>query len=101
MSEPRTRKPPAPQRPQSRLGADDLHLFNEGTHYRLAGKLGAHLVSIGKRTGTQFAVWAPNAQAVSVIGDWNGWSHGTDPLSVQGNSGIWEGFVPCVGPGAA
>jgi 1,4-alpha-glucan branching enzyme len=101
MSEPRTRRPPAPRRPKSRLGADDLHLFNEGTHYRLAGKLGAHLVPIGKQTGTQFAVWAPNAQAVSVIGDWNGWSHGADPLSAQGNSGIWEGFIPDIGHGTA
>ncbi len=101
MSEPRTRKRPAPRRPKSRLGADDLHLFNEGTHYRLGEKLGAHPVSIGRRTGTQFAVWAPNAKAVSVIGDWNGWSHGADPLSSTGGSGIWEGFVPDVGHGAA
>jgi 1,4-alpha-glucan branching enzyme len=101
MSEPRTPKPPAPRAPKSRLGADDLHLFNEGTHYRLGEKLGAHPISIGKRTGTQFAVWAPNAQAVSVIGDWNGWAHGADPLSAQANSGIWEGFVPEVGHGTA
>ena len=65
MTEPGTRKPPAPRRPKSRLGGDDLHLFNEGTHYRLAGKLGAHPAAVGKRTGTQFAVWAPNAKAVS------------------------------------
>jgi 1,4-alpha-glucan branching enzyme len=101
MTEPRTRKPPAPRRPKSRLGADDLHLFNEGTHYRLAGKLGAHPAAVGKRTGTQFAVWAPNAKAVSAIGDWNGWAHGADPLSSAGGSGIWEGFVPGVGHGTA
>src|SRR5690348_15236 len=100
MTEPRTRKRPAPRQPKSRLGGDDLHLFNEGTHYRLAEKLGAHPAAIGKRTGTQFAVWAPNAGAVSVIGDWNGWTHGADPLSAAGGSGIWEGFVGDVGPGA-
>ena len=88
MSEPRTRKRPAPRGPKSRLGADDLHLFNEGTHYRLAEKLGAHPAVVGRRTGTQFAVWAPNAEAVSVIGDWNGWTHGADPLSSAGGSGI-------------
>jgi len=100
MTEPRTRKRPAPRQPKSRLGADDLHLFNEGTHYRLAERLGAHPAAIGKRTGTQFAVWAPNARAVSAIGDWNGWTPGADPLSGAGGSGIWEGFVGDVGQGA-
>src|SRR6185437_8006288 len=100
MTEPRTRKRPAPRQPKSRLGAEDLHLFNEGTHYRLAEKLGAHPAAIGKRTGTRFAVWAPSARAVSVIGDWNGWTPGADPLSSAGGSGIWEGFVGDVGQGA-
>ena len=84
---------------KSRLGADDLHLFNEGTHYRLARKLGAHTTTSGRKPGTAFAVWAPNARAVSVVGDWNGWESGRDPLAPRGGSGIWEGFVPAVGHG--
>ena len=74
----------------SRLTDDDLHLFNEGTHYRLHQKLGAHVSAGG---GVEFAVWAPNASAVEVAGDWNGWQGGT-PLTVRGNSGIWEGHDP-------
>jgi len=85
---------------KSRFTADDLHLFNEGTHYRLAGKLGAHTGTSGRKPGTAFAVWAPNAQAVSVVGDWNGWDSGRDPLAPRDGSGIWEGFVPAVGHGA-
>ena len=71
----------------SRLTDDDLHLFNEGTHYRLHQKLGAH---VSPRGGVDFAVWAPNAAAVEVAGDWNGWLGGT-PLAPRGHSGIWEG----------
>ncbi len=67
--------------PVSLLTAEDLHLFNEGTHYRLARKLGAHPMTSAGRRGTYFAVWAPNARAVSVIGDWNGWERGSDPLA--------------------
>jgi 1,4-alpha-glucan branching enzyme len=84
----------------SLLTADDLHLFNEGTHYRLARKLGAHTMKSGRRPGTYFAVWAPNARAVSVVGDWNGWESGRNPLAPKDGSGIWEGFVPAVGHGA-
>jgi 1,4-alpha-glucan branching enzyme len=86
--------------PVSLLTADDLHLFNEGTHYRLARKLGAHTTKSGRRPGTYFAVWAPNARAVSVVGDWNGWESGRNPLAPKEGSGIWEGFVPAVGHGA-
>ena len=71
------------------LTSDDLFLFNQGTHYRLYDKLGAHVVP----GGTQFAVWAPNARAVSVIGDWNGWRAGADPLTPRESSGIWEGRI--------
>lgn len=80
----------------SLLTADDLFLFNQGTHYRLYQKLGAHVVD----GGTSFAVWAPNARAVSVIGDWNGWRAGVDPLRPREASGIWEGVVRDIGHGA-
>ncbi len=79
------------------LSEDDLHLWNEGTHYRLYEKFGAHPVD----GGTYFAVWAPNAESVSVVGDWNGWDPSTDPLAARGVSGIWEGFVEDAGPAAA
>jgi len=73
---------------------DDLHLFNEGTHARLYGKLGAHRAKIGDCEGTYFAVWAPNADRVSVIGNFNAWDKESHPLSRRANSGIWEGFIP-------
>jgi 1,4-alpha-glucan branching enzyme len=79
-----------------RLADDDLYLFNEGSHVRAYGKLGAHSVE----GGTWFAVWAPNAEWVSVIGEFNGWEADRHPLEPRGSSGIWEGFVPGVGPGA-
>jgi 1,4-alpha-glucan branching enzyme len=102
MTEQRTpAKRPAARTVPSLLTDEDLHLFNEGTHYRLAQKLGAHPRTAGRRTGTQFGVWAPNAHAVSVLGDWNGWRSGADPLQPRGGSGIWEGFVAGVGHGAA
>ena len=80
------------------IGAIDLHLFNEGTHLHLYRCLGAHPASAAGQTGTYFAVWAPSAQSVGVIGDWNGWSD-PNPLSARGSSGIWEGFVPGIAPG--
>lgn len=70
---------------------DDVFLFNEGTHYRLYEKLGAH--ALGKGKGVAFAVWAPNARYVSVIGDFNNWDKGANPLSPVGSSGIWSGVV--------
>ena len=74
----------------SLLSDDDLHLFNEGSHLRLYEHLGAH----PREGGTWFAVWAPNASSVHVIGDWNGWDKARDPLARRsGGSGIWEGFV--------
>jgi 1,4-alpha-glucan branching enzyme len=78
----------------------DLYLLGEGDHYRLYEKLGAH---VGKRdgtAGTHFAVWAPNATQVSVIGDFNGWRPNQYPLQTRGSSGVWEGFIADVGPGA-
>jgi len=78
----------------------DLHLFNEGRHYRLYEKLGAHPVKVAGVSGTYFAVWAPNANYVSVIGDFNGWNTGSHPLHPRAQSGIWEGFIAGVGQGA-
>ncbi|HEX2642696.1 MAG TPA: 1,4-alpha-glucan branching protein GlgB [Thermoanaerobaculia bacterium] len=80
---------------KSLISAQDLYFFNEGTHYRLYERLGAH----PQEDGTFFAVWAPDAESVSVIGEWNGWTRGTDPLSPRGSSGVWEGFVAGAGPG--
>jgi 1,4-alpha-glucan branching enzyme len=84
----------------SRLDAQDLHLFNEGTHLRLWERLGAHVATVGGVEGTVFAVWAPNAEGVSVVGDFNDWDGTRDRLFVRGQSGIWEGFVPGVQRGA-
>jgi 1,4-alpha-glucan branching enzyme len=86
----------------SLLTEQDLHLFNEGTHYRLYHTMGAHpRVVGGKVTGVSFAVWAPNARQVSVIGDFNRWENDAHPLRPRGSSGIWEGFVPGLAPGAS
>ena len=82
------------------LGDVDLHLFNEGRHLRLWEKLGAHPCRVDGETGTAFAVWAPNAAQVSVIGDFNEWRAGAHPLRRLGGSGVFEGFIPGVGPGA-
>jgi 1,4-alpha-glucan branching enzyme len=82
------------------LGDTDLHLFNEGSHLRLWEKLGAHPGVVGTRKGTHFAVWAPEAERVSVIGDFNGWKADADPLALEGASGIWQAFVPGVERGA-
>ncbi|HEV2845804.1 MAG TPA: 1,4-alpha-glucan branching protein GlgB, partial [Thermoanaerobaculia bacterium] len=83
----------------SPITEQDLYLFNEGTHFRLYEKLGAHPGTDGDREGVWFAVWAPNAERVSVIGDWNHWDPRTDPMAVRGASGIWEAFVPAAEPG--
>jgi 1,4-alpha-glucan branching enzyme len=72
---------------------DDLYLFNEGSHYHLTDKLGCHLTALDGVAGATFAVWAPSANYVSVIGDFNGWDKGANPLRSRGGSGIWEGFV--------
>ena len=83
----------------SLLTDQDLFLFNEGSHFRLYNKLGAHLVTQDGADGTYFAVWAPNATHVSVIGDFNGWDKGRHVLRPKGNSGIWEGFIQGIGKG--
>ena len=81
------------------LSEEDLYLFNEGTHHRLHEKLGAHPLTVDEAPGVQFAVWAPDAEAVSVVGDFNGWVAGPHQLYPRGTSGVWEGFVPGVGKG--
>jgi 1,4-alpha-glucan branching enzyme len=78
----------------------DYHLFNEGTHTRIYEKLGAHLVTRDGVAGTQFAVWAPNARAVSLVGDFNGWNDSKTPLALGRHGGVWSGFVPGVGSGS-
>jgi 1,4-alpha-glucan branching enzyme len=83
----------------SLLTDNDLFLFNEGNHFRLYGKLGAHPLSVNGVDGTCFAVWAPDAEQVFVMGDFNGWDKGSHPLGSRGQSGIWEGFIPGVGHG--
>ncbi len=81
------------------LGDEDLHFFNEGTHHRLYDKLGAHPLSVDGVPGTYFAVWAPNAERVGVVGDFNEWSEASHPLGYRGISGVWEGFIAGVGEG--
>jgi 1,4-alpha-glucan branching enzyme len=84
----------------SLLTDDDLYLFNEGTHFELYRKLGSHCLTTEDGThGTYFAVWAPNARAVHVVGDFNGWNPQQHGLRPRGSSGIWEGFLPGVGKG--
>jgi 1,4-alpha-glucan branching enzyme len=78
----------------------DLYLFNEGTHFRLYEKLGAHPAGGRPSAGTHFAVWAPNAEEVSVIGEFNDWIPGADPLHPRGSSGIFEGTIAAARPGA-
>ena len=78
----------------------DAHLWSEGSHYRAYEKLGAHLDEENGTPGTRFRVWAPNAESVAVVGDFNGWSAGANRLSATGATGIWEGFIPGVAQGA-
>jgi 1,4-alpha-glucan branching enzyme len=85
----------------SLLTGDDLFLFNEGTHYDLWKKLGSHVVRTGEANGAYFAVWAPNAQSVSVIGDFNDWDKNRHHLRQRGSSGIWEGLIPDLQAGAS
>ena len=80
------------------LGDMDLYLAGEGTHHRLYERLGAHLHEIDGIRGISFAVWAPNARRVSVVGDFNQWDGRLFPMRQMGSSGIWELFVPGIGP---
>ncbi len=80
--------------PYTWFTADDQFLFNAGNHTRLWDGLGGRLAHVDGVGGARFGVWAPNARAVGVIGDFNGWTHPGEPLSPVGASGVWEGFVP-------
>ena len=82
------------------LGEMDLHLFNEGTHLRLWDALGAHVRELDGEQGTSFAVWAPTAKRVSVVGDFDGWDGRLLPMRSLGSSGVFELFVPGVQAGA-
>ena len=78
----------------------DINLFKAGKHFRLYNKLGSHCLTVNGVEGTYFAVWAPSAKAVSVIGDFNYWKEGEHELNVRWDeSGIWEGFIPNIGKG--
>ena len=72
----------------------DLHLFSEGTHYRTYEKMGAHIREVSGVRGVHFAVWAPNARCVSVVGDFNRWDGRVHPMNLRGGSGVWELFLP-------
>ncbi len=78
------------------LGEMDLYLFNEGNHYEAHKKLGAHIMEVDGVTGTRFAVWAPNARRVSVVGDFCQWDGRRYPLRSLESSGVWEIFIPGV-----
>ncbi len=82
------------------LGEMDVHLISEGTHHQLWNVLGAHGRCIDGERRVSFAVWAPNAEQVSVVGDFNGWDGRLLPMRALGSSGVWELFVPDVRPGA-
>ena len=78
----------------------DISLFVSGKHFRLYEKFGAHLTNVNDTSGTYFAVWAPNAQTVGVIGNFNEWNRSAHPLNRRlDSSGIWEGFIPNIGTG--
>ena len=85
--------------PLSLLTAHDSYLFNEGSHFRLYDKLGARVIRSGGTDGTYFAVWAPNAERLSLIGDFNGWNPSSHALKPKGQTGVWEIFVPGIGKG--
>lgn len=72
----------------------DLYLWNEGSYHRAWERMGAHLVEVDGSRGTCFAVWAPNARSVSVIGDFNGWDETAHYMNNLGDSGVWERFIP-------
>ena len=85
---------------RSPITAEDIHLFQEGNHARLQERLGARVDTVEGVAGVRFAVWAPNALRVTVIGDFNDWNEESHPLEPVADSGVWAGFVPGLGRGA-
>ncbi len=83
----------------TRLTDDDRYLFNQGSHFRLYEKMGAHLATVDGVEGAYFNVWAPNAEQVAVMGDFNGWDTESHPLCPLGQSGIWQGFISGIAKG--
>ena len=81
------------------MGELDLYLFGQGDHHKIYEKLGAHPMEVNGVKGVYFAVWAPNARNVSVIGNFNVWHGGKHQMRVLGSSGVWELFVPDIGVG--
>jgi 1,4-alpha-glucan branching enzyme len=101
-SRPRTTLPPTPSPVESTrwITDQDHYLLNEGTHRHLYEKLGSHVTTLNGAAGTQFAVWAPNAEHVFVVGDFNGWNQSSHRLHST-SSGIWQGFIRDVAHGAS
>jgi len=83
----------------SKITEDDIYFFNEGTHRHIESFLGSHPMTLNGVEGTYFGVWAPSADYVSVVGDFNRWDRGASPLRVRGDCGIWEGFIAGLGLG--
>ena len=80
----------------------DIYLFKQGNHFRLYNKLGARPMTVDGEQGAYFALWAPNAERVSVMGDFNRWNKESHHLSVrEDESGIWEGFIAGLGKGSS
>jgi 1,4-alpha-glucan branching enzyme len=101
----RNRKPaapkplsPAPAELPATVGDVDRHLFGEGKHEEIYKKLGAHVTKVGRTKGVVFAVWAPHAAAVSVVGDFNSWDGAAHQMRLLGSSGVWELFIPKLAP---
>ena len=78
------------------FGELDQYLFGQATHYDIYKKLGAHVTTQNRKKGVYFAVWAPNAKEVSVVGDFNEWKPDAAPMTKTGPIGVWETFVPGV-----
>src|SRR5206468_1647108 len=88
-----------PNSGQTLLTPGDLESFQQGRHFRAYEKLGAHLAQVNGVAGTFFAVWAPNALRVAVIGAFNNWNGENHPLQPMEQFGVWAGFIPGVGSG--
>jgi len=99
LAEPSQKTEPAGEE-SGLISSYDLHLFNEGNHTRLYEKFGAHLTEMDGKQGTYFAVWAPDAMRISVVGDFNRWNPDATPMNPKGSSGVWDCFVAGLDKGA-